>query len=107
MRAAPILTADDPTSLILRAIATHECGKFTRRRLRVRNSRTVHDVQLMPWIGGLQLPRPACHQPTGSPALVGELVAVDDAVTCRRCLAFSPEARTAPHAGYGQLSLVF
>ena len=51
----------------------------------------MHAVELRPWIGGLLLPGPACHQPFDALALAGASEAVRAAVDCVRCLSGGPD----------------
>jgi hypothetical protein len=90
--AAP--TSLDPTTAILAGIAAHQRGQFEGRNLRIRRSKVIHAVRSYPWLAGLELPGPACDQGWGGPGLSGELHAVDQPVTCQRCLRW-PQARAA------------
>jgi hypothetical protein len=99
----------DPTSLALLAISRRECDRFRHRNLRrPGRGRRVHAVELRPWIGGLWLPGPACHQPFDALALAGASEAVRAAVDCVRCLSGGPDLYGAlvPVDG-GQLPLEF
>jgi hypothetical protein len=68
-----------------------QVGQFTGRRLRIGRSGVVHDVGWRAWLGDLLLPVPACHQGWSGVAVAGDLTAVRDLVTCRKCLARYPE----------------
>lgn len=61
----------------------------------VRTGRTVHVVQLGPWIGGEQAPELACHTGVGGwdP---DALQPTRTEVTCARCLRILGVARTSP-----------
>jgi len=98
----------DPTSLALLAISRRECDRFRHRNLRQPGrKRRVHAVELRPWIGGLLLPGPACHQPFDALALSGESEAVRAAVDCARCLS-GPDLYVPPvPLDGGQLPLEF
>lgn len=83
---------NDPTSVLLRTLSEQECARFRNRNLRQPGrDRRVHAVELRPWIGGLKLPAPACHQPVATLALAGESLAVTAPVDCARCLADNPD----------------
>ncbi|GAB2683085.1 hypothetical protein GCM10027271_51150 [Saccharopolyspora gloriosae] len=85
----------DPTSLALRGLSEHECGRFRNRNLRQPGrERRVHRVEFQDWIGGLKLPGPACHQPLDTPAVAGHAEAVTSPVDCARCLAGDQDAFT-------------
>lgn len=63
-----------------------ECARFRHRNFQLhRSNRRVHAVEFRPWIAGLRLPMPACHQPTNMMVLAGEARAVRERVTCTRC----------------------
>jgi hypothetical protein len=69
------------------------------------DGRAVHAVAPQPWIGGLQVPGPACHTPNGSfdPATFNPVTAY---VTCRRCLRSSDaRAAAAPLVDPDQMTL--
>lgn len=73
-------------------MSERECARFRNRNLRQPGrGRRVHAVELRDWIGGLQLPAPACHQPVATLALAGDSEAVTAPVDCARCLAGTPE----------------
>lgn len=63
---------------------------------------------MRPWIGGLHLPSPACHQPIDALALAGRSEAVRAPVDCVRCLSGGPDlyGSLVPLDG-GQLPLEF
>lgn len=99
--------AVDPTTAILTGIAVHQCNRFARRNLRVRDSNVVHGVRLVPWLASLELPAPGCGQGWSGVGL-DELHPTDDAVTCHHCL-HADNPRNAPRglARHGQLELDF
>lgn len=94
--ATPLGDRTDPTSRAIRALALTECARFRNRRMRARGrGRAVHEVRLVDWLAGEQLPMPACRQPVASPALVGALEPSSSEVTCKRCLGYTSVRDTA------------
>jgi hypothetical protein len=81
---APVLQFD-PTTVILSGIATHQCRRLERKTLRIRVSKVVHGVRLIPWLAGLRLPSPECGQGWNGAGL-DELHPTTDPVTCHHCL---------------------
>lgn len=59
--------------------------RFRGHQLRIGRSRVVHAVAFRAWLGDLALPVPACHQGWSGFAAAGDLIAVTDPVTCRKC----------------------
>ena len=104
----PLERRADPTSRALVSLAEREQRRFRNRNCRTRRGSVVHAVAWVPWVGDLLLPLPACRQPIGSLAVTGDLWAVAEEVTCRRCLTFTSAHRDAAHADLlgGQLELV-
>ena len=65
---------------------SHRCQRtFHGRNLRVRNGRTVHEVDWMDGLGGHQYPSPGCHVGTTGFDL-DAFVPTHESVTCERCL---------------------
>jgi hypothetical protein len=76
--------ASDPLGAVLGGTAAWYRRRFAMRNCRVGGG-AVHAVRMVTWVGGTQVPAPACHVGIGG----WDLTALEPStqpVTCRRCL---------------------
>ncbi|CAM06439.1 hypothetical protein A8924_0266 [Saccharopolyspora erythraea NRRL 2338] len=98
-------TSSDPLSAVLGSVARHAATQFRDRNLVVRNRGTVHAVAWTRWMGGHELPAPACHVGVAGWA-VEDIHPTRDPVTCKLCLRRTTGAPPATDAETaGQLAL--
>ena len=64
--------------------------RFAERNCRVGSSDVVHGVRLVPWLGGVEVPAPACDVGIGGWDL-SALEPVTAPITCRRCQRMRPD----------------
>jgi hypothetical protein len=86
----------------IEALAADLRARFNGKRLRIGSSTTVHECELVVWIGGVQVPAPACH--TGF-ALDPTRLHPDDApADCQLCTG-SRRSPGAPRVAAGQMTI--
>lgn len=97
--AAPNAPDPDPLGQVLAGTAAAYRRRFELRNCRVGRSTgaAVHAVRLVRWVGGVEVPAPACHVGIGGWDL-SALEPSTQPVTCRRCLRLRPDD-TADGAG--------
>lgn len=74
----------DPLGAVLAGTAAWYRRRFGMRNCRVAGGRAVHAVRMVTWVGGVQVPAPACHVGIGSWDL-SALEPSTQPITCRRC----------------------
>ncbi|WP_157162920.1 hypothetical protein [Actinoalloteichus spitiensis] len=74
----------DELGALLAGTAERARARFHRRNGRLGASSTVHAVRLQRWVGGVEVPAPACHVGSGTWDFT-TFHPTGDGVTCRRC----------------------
>ena len=74
----------DPLGAVLAGTAAWYRRRFRLRNCRIAGGRAVHAVRLVPWIGGVEVPAPACRVGIGDWRL-SVLDPTAQPVTCGRC----------------------
>lgn len=93
---------DDSLAGVLASVASAAAARFRGRNLMIRTRGTVHAVMWAPWMGGWELPAPACHVGVFG-WVVDDLHPTADPVTCKLCLRGNGGAGA--RAGAQQLAL--
>jgi hypothetical protein len=81
----------DPVGAVLAGTAAWLRRRFVLRNARVTGGRVVHAVTMVRWVGGVQVPAPACHVGIGGWDLLSALEPTHADVTCGRCRRLHPE----------------
>lgn len=97
MSASVVDVSRDPLGAVLSGMAGWYRRRFILRNGRIAGCRAVHAVRMVRWIGGVEVPAPACHVGVGGWD-IAVLEPTGSEVTCGRCRRLHPDEAATPGA---------